>query len=208
MTKSRNARQKDAPARCPRDRDTARLDAMIADAVRRAPEPSPPDGFSARVMAGFAPKRPSPLTLLRLWLTRPRSVTFTPVRLASAMAAAMVLLAVGFLALDRAPVGGGGPEGPTLSTVRFVLNDADASARAVSVIGSFNGWEAETSAMRYDAGAKVWVLEAELPPGDHEYMFLVDGRPVADPRARLTRDDGFGNVNAILIVNGRHEHTL
>ncbi len=190
-------------------RDNAALDALIRDAVRRAPEPVPPDGFSARVMAGLAPRRLSAMARLRLWLTRPRSVTFTPLRLVPAMAAAVVLLAVGFLALERvnAPVAMDSSGQGTLP-VRFVLHDADASARAVSVIGGFNGWQAGASTMRHDPAAGVWVLETRLPPGDHEYMFLVDGRPVADPQARLTRDDGFGNVNAILIVNGRHEHML
>jgi hypothetical protein len=188
-------------------RDNAALDDMIVDALRRAPEPMPPDGFSQRVMAGLEPKRPSALTRLRLWLSRPRSVTFTPARLVPALAAAMVLLAVAFLLPDRSgPPTGADEQG--LSPVRFVLHDAGGSARTVSVIGSFNGWEPGTSAMRYDPAAGVWVLEARLPAGDHEYMFLVDGRPVADPGARLTRDDGFGNVNAVLIVNGRHEHTL
>jgi hypothetical protein len=187
-----------------RARREGALDALIGEAIRRAPEAVPPDGFSRRVMAGFAPRRPSLRIRLRLWLTRPRSVTFTPARLVPVLAMGAVLLAVGLFALNR----GGDPVGPTLSTVRFVLNDARAAARTVAVIGSFNGWRAEASAMRYDPADGVWVLEAQLPPGDHEYMFLVDGRPVSDPRARLTRDDGFGNVNAILIVNGRHEHTL
>jgi hypothetical protein len=188
-------------------RDNAALDEMIVDAIRRSPEPMPPDGFSRRVMAGLAPKRPSALTRLRLWLSRPRSVTFTPARLVPALAAAMVLLAVAFLMPDRSgPPTDAGGQG--LSPVRFVLHDAGGAARTVSVIGSFNGWEPDASAMRYDAAAGAWVLEARLPAGDHEYMFLVDGRPVADPGARLTRDDGFGNVNAVLIVNGRHEHTL
>jgi len=37
-----------------------------------------------------------------------------------------------------------------------------------------------------------------LPPGDHEYMFVVDGRFVPDPEAAERRPDGFGNENTIL----------
>jgi hypothetical protein len=204
MTNDANGR---APGGTARDEA---LDRMIAEAVRNAPEASPPEGFSARVMDGLPPRRPSAWLRLRLWLTRPRSVTFTPARVLPGLAVAVVLLAVGVFLPHGAggPGGSATPDGPTLSTVRFVLGDAAATARTVSVIGSFNDWKAEASAMRYDPDAGVWVLEAQLPQGDHEYMFLVDGRPVADPGARLTRDDGFGNTNAILIVNGRHEETL
>ena len=63
--------------------------------------------------------------------------------------------------------------------------------------------------MQYDPEAGAWVLETRLPPGDHEYVFLVDGRQlVADPHAQVTRDDGFGNTNSIVFVDGNHEQML
>jgi hypothetical protein len=41
-----------------------------------------------------------------------------------------------------------------------------------------------------------------LPPGDYEYMFVVDdGQWVTDPLAVETRDDGFGGQNAVLEVD-------
>jgi len=63
--------------------------------------------------------------------------------------------------------------------------------------------------MWYSVEAGAWMLEAELPPGDHEYLFLVNGeRLVPDPLAPLTRDDGFGNRNSIMFVVGENEQAL
>ena len=88
-------------------------------------------------------------------------------------------------------------------------SDAGMNARSVAVIGSFNGWGADDAAMRFDDKAGAWILEARLPSGDHEYMFLVDGQKLmADPQAQMTRDDGFGNMNSIIFVNGAHEQAL
>ena len=177
----------------------------VAESLRTMPEQSVPSGFSARVMAGLDPKRPSLATRLRLWLTRPRSVTFTPARAIPALAVAVVVLMAGLWSVDTPTRE---PASPS-SVVRFVLGDADHAAHSVAVIGSFNEWRPKDSTMRYDPEAGAWVLETRLPPGDHEYVFLVDGRQlVADPRAQVTRDDGFGNMNSIVFVDGDHEQML
>lgn len=177
------------------------LDEKIAERIRTMPEETPPVDFAAKVMAGLEPKRPSAWTRFRLWVTQPKSVTFTPARLVPAMAVAMLLVGLGWFTLT-----GNDPSAPV---VRFVLNDPGMQARSVAVIGSFNDWKAETAGMRFDDDAGVWVLEMALPPGDHEYMFLVDGRKLMpDPKAQLTRDDGFGNRNSIIFVNGNNEQAL
>ena len=71
------------------------LEEKISEAIRTMPEQSVPDGFSARVMTRLAPKRPSLATRIRLWLTEPRSVTFTPARAIPVLALAMAVLLVG-----------------------------------------------------------------------------------------------------------------
>jgi hypothetical protein len=187
------------------DREKKRLDNTIMEGFRSMPEVDPPKGFSARVMENLEPKRPSAWIRFRLWLTEPRSVTFTPARMIPVLAAAMVLLALGFHAMDTNDSG----NGMRMSTIRFVLNDSGMNARTVAVIGSFNSWQAQDAAMRFDDATGAWVLEAQLPPGDHEYMFLVDGQNLmADPLAQMTRDDGFGNRNSIVFVNGTYEQAL
>ncbi len=187
------------------ENNTPSLDQRIMEGVRSMPDQAVPDGFAARVMADLAPKRPSFRTRLRLWLTEPRSVTFTPARVIPAVALALAILFVGLWSVDGPTGGGAAPS----SSVRFVLNDAGHEARTVAVIGSFNDWQPSASAMRYDSATGTWVLETRLPQGDHEYVFLVDGqRVVPDPHAPITRDDGFGNTNSIVFVDGSHEQML
>jgi hypothetical protein len=41
----------------------------------------------------------------------------------------------------------------------------------------------------------------DLPPGQYEYQFVVDGSHfVPDPRATEQRDDGLGGSNAVLRI--------
>lgn len=181
------------------------LDAMIESGINRTPGERVPVDFSARVMAGLEPKKPTAWTRFRLWLTGPKAITFTPLQTVPAVACVVALLIIGVVKMS-------GPiteSGPNMTTVRFVMNDSAHTAQSVSVIGSFNDWQAQRSVMWYDEETGAWVLEAKLQPGDHEYMFLVDGsRLVPDPQAAMTRDDGFGNSNSILFVNGSHEQSL
>lgn len=81
--------------------------------------------------------------------------------------------------------------------VRLVLHAPDAAE--VRVAGDFNGWDAslhELVATR-DGTFQATLL---LDPGQHEYMFVVDGEWVTDPSATVVRDDGFGNLNAVLEI--------
>jgi len=181
------------------------LDETIIKGIRSMPEAKTPDGFSARVMAGLEPKRPSLWTRFRMWLIRPQSLTFRPLQVIPVATCAVALLALAFIQTNK-PIS---EDIVSLSTVRFVMNDTSMEASNVSVIGSFNNWKAERSVMWYSKTAKAWILEAQLPPGDHEYLFLVNGETlVPDPRAQMTRDDGFGNKNSIMFVNGIDEQAL
>lgn len=186
------------------DNDQHQLNDKIAELIRTMPEASPPDGFAARIMEGLEPKKPSLWMRFRLWLTEPRSVIVTPVRLVPAMAVALVLIALGMFAVNDMWL-----NRTDAPTVRFVLNDSGMNAKTVAVIGSFNSWKPEDAAMRFDKSTGAWVLELSLPPGDHEYMFLIDGQKLlADPSAQMARDDGFGNRNSIVFVNSDHEQAL
>jgi 1,4-alpha-glucan branching enzyme len=55
-------------------------------------------------------------------------------------------------------------------------------AKSVSLIGDFNDWQPAAHPMKRmpDGG---WVLRLELAHGHHQYLFLVDGKPVLDPNA-------------------------
>lgn len=177
----------------------------IIRAIQTAPEEDVPFGFHKRVMDRLEPKKVSAWTRLRLWFVKPRVMVFKPLQVVPAMVMVVALLALAVIKMD-----GPAPEtGVRLTAVRFVLHDGNMQARNVSVIGTFNNWQAERSVMWYNREARSWILEAQLPPGDHEYLFLVNGeRLVADPMAPMTRDDGFGNQNSIMFVNGENEQSI
>lgn len=181
------------------------IEDMIIQGIRTAREADVPEGFATRVMDGLEPKQPSVWTRLKLWLIRPQVMTFRPLTVIPAVTMAVALFALALINTEAPQV----EKEISMTTVRFVLNDVDMRARNVSVIGSFNNWQAERSVMWYNEDEGAWVLEAQLPPGDHEYLFVVNGdKLVPDPKAPMTRDDGFGNRNSIMFVNGENGQML
>lgn len=101
-----------------------------------------------------------------------------PVRLASADAGEVVLVAT-----------------------QFVLDDA--KARRVSLVGDFNGWKAgETPLVRLQNG--LWTTTVPLPPGRHVYAFVIDDTLVkADPRAPKAGDADYGREGSVVMVFSR-----
>jgi hypothetical protein len=84
-----------------------------------------------------------------------------------------------------------------LRLVRLIYVPPDENVERVTVAGTFNGWDPESTEMQKEGGA--WVLQLVLPPQTYEYMFVEDGTQwVTDPLALQTRDDGFGQKNAVL----------
>ena len=139
-----------------------------------------PPGFTDRVMARLPPAAPSGAVLR--W-----SSTWT---WASAAAAALaVALTAGVLLWQR--------QGDSSMKVAFELHAPD--AKTVELIGSFNGWMAGTCVLEGPDATGEWKTSVELPPGRHEYVFLVDGRErIVDPRVAERRPDGFGQWNSIV----------
>lgn len=181
------------------------FDEAIIQTIRTMDESEPPEGFTARVMADLQPKKPTIWRRFILWLTEPRALTYRPLQVIPAITCVVALLALAFVTMNGPNI----ENVPHLSTVRFVLNDKGIQAKNVAVIGSFNEWRADRSEMWYDSNERAWILEAQLPPGDHEYLFLVNGKKlVPDPMAHISRDDGFGNKNSIVFVNEKYEQTL
>ena len=83
--------------------------------------------------------------------------------------------------------------------VQFVLDDPAASS--VSVIGDFNGWQPTAAPMRRVERGQAWTTVVLVPPGRHQYAFLVNGtRWVADPRAPRADDADFGKPGSVLMV--------
>jgi len=55
-------------------------------------------------------------------------------------------------------------------------------ARSVNLTGDFNEWDASSLPMKRRPDGW-WFLQVPLTHGHHQYQFLVDGRPMLDPRA-------------------------
>jgi hypothetical protein len=56
------------------------------------------------------------------------------------------------------------------------------NAGHVCLVGDFNGWDiAATPMIPMPNG--YWMIGLELPHGHHQYLFLVDGQPMLDPKA-------------------------
>lgn len=173
----------------------------LASGLRRLGAMDPGEDFAARVMDRIDSATPLPGPKRRMarviaWFAEPRTIRVSP--LGGLAAAACLLLALGLFFNHDAVIGNSRtPAG--LSPVTFVL--AAPSAREVAVIGSFNGWNAAGWTMRNDPATGLWTLTTALPPGSHEYVFLVDGTtPVTDAAAALSVDDGFGSRNSVLLV--------
>jgi 1,4-alpha-glucan branching enzyme len=83
------------------------------------------------------------------------------------------------------------------SGVEFVYTDA--SAKNVSVAGSFNDWNPSKNPLAADKKG-VWRLMLSLPAGSHQYKFVVDGNWKHDPSNPSDADDGHGGKNSLVEV--------
>lgn len=71
--------------------------------------------------------------------------------------------------------------------------------KTVSLAGTFNGWNASANPMRGPRGDGYWAVTINLPPGVHQYKFVVEGSEWhQDPRNRDRIDDNNGGNNSIL----------
>jgi 1,4-alpha-glucan branching enzyme len=55
------------------------------------------------------------------------------------------------------------------------------SAQSVYMVGDFNWWNPTSHPMRRREDGW-WFIEVQLTHGHHQYLFLVDGKPVLDPK--------------------------
>jgi 1,4-alpha-glucan branching enzyme len=87
---------------------------------------------------------------------------------------------------------------------RFVLVAPGASS--VHLTGDFISWNREGVALEDLRGTGIWTGDVALLPGVHRYTFVVNGSEwVPDPSAVLQVDDGFGQLNSIVVVQEEGE---
>jgi hypothetical protein len=127
---------------------------------------------------------------------------------ALAAAVALVALSVALTTVVRPPAGppvglaaGSGREVGTV-LVRFELAAPD--ARRVTLAGSFNSWSDSATPFERNPASGVWAVTVALPPGEHQYLFVVDGTSwIPDPAAHAQVQDEFGQTNSLLVVGPR-----
>lgn len=189
------------------EKDLRRIAGLISD-IRYA---EPPESLSEKVLANIKPKKTN--FFERVWRRWRTPVSVSPLRLLPAGVSVLAIFALALTLLWRAPgekivtrsINEAADQG--VNTVMLFLDRPDATD--VELIGSFNNWSPEGVKMIWDKDRRLWVGVLHLKRGSYEYAFRVNNREiVADPKAILHRDDGFGHQNSILIIgNGNGSET-
>jgi len=173
-----------------------------------------------QVMRRISPAPHKSLQDRVLWLWTPRTVSLRPAWGIFAAAALLLLFllpraedgsrgsiesAVTPSMPAEAPTAAASSSPPTVTVfVQFRLEAAEAFE--VRLAGTFTGWKPQYTLHQTSPGT--WSVLVPLPPGVHDYAFVVDGeRWMPDPAAPGV-DDGFGGRNsrlALLPTNGERE---
>ena len=82
---------------------------------------------------------------------------------------------------------------------RATFTYAGPRAQKVCVAGEFNNWSPDANPMVRTAGG-VWTLQLQLTSGTHQYLFAVDGKWIADPKAMLSHTNSHGGTNSVILV--------
>jgi len=73
-------------------------------------------------------------------------------------------------------------------------------AEHVYVCGGFNDWQPTCLRMIGNPEAGLWEKRLLLPPGRHEYKFVVDGKWLHDPDAGENVPNVYGSLNSVVEV--------
>jgi hypothetical protein len=178
----------------------------IVERLRNLPELTPPADLRPGIMASLAPKKPGWMARLRLFLVRPQTITFVPIKWAPALAVILLLAVVPrWTSMDnvRKPVA----ETATTRQASLTLTFEHPDARQVALIGTFNRWMPD-GLVKTEKRGDVWIFHVDVEPGRYEYAFLVDGQEIVpDPQAAFSRNNGFGTPNSIVYAtaNGQNQ---
>jgi len=91
------------------------------------------------------------------------------------------------------------PKAGPSPTGHISLELVQPGAKHVCVAGSFNGWKPDQAPLA-STGDGRWVGDLSVGPGRYEYLFVVDGRWLPDPKAKETVQNPYGGVNSVLMV--------
>ncbi|MBI2193688.1 MAG: isoamylase early set domain-containing protein [Planctomycetes bacterium] len=79
--------------------------------------------------------------------------------------------------------------------VTFTLDAPEAAE--VFLAGDFTRWGEQARKMKQRKDG-TWCLRTWMPPGEHEYRFIVNGQWSDDPRCGRRRPNPFGSENCIV----------
>ncbi|HUK82741.1 MAG TPA: protein kinase [Verrucomicrobiae bacterium] len=72
-------------------------------------------------------------------------------------------------------------------------------ATQVFLAGQFNNWDSTATPMRKETNGE-WIATMQLPPGKHQYKYVVDGKWIPDPDNPDRVDDDRGGFNSVVTV--------
>ena len=83
---------------------------------------------------------------------------------------------------------------------RVAFQLAAESGSEVFVAGTFNNWNPRRHPMRDNADGGIYRTTVDLPPGRHEYKFVVNGEWRVDPACLEWVPNGYGTLNSVVTV--------
>jgi 1,4-alpha-glucan branching enzyme len=86
-----------------------------------------------------------------------------------------------------------------LSTKSQVFSIRASGAQSVLLVGDFTQWEKKPIELK-KTEADTWTVVVKLPPGKHQYRFIVDNVWRDDTEATLRVPNAFGTENSIRVV--------
>jgi 1,4-alpha-glucan branching enzyme len=87
-------------------------------------------------------------------------------------------------------------KGKKKGSVKFSIKPTQ-DAASVYLAGAFRQWQPVPMKKQKDGH---FALEVALPPGRHEYKFVVDGKWTTDPDHNLVIPNAFGSANSVAHV--------
>jgi len=130
------------------------------------------------------------------WLGAAANITRRPAWAAALAAGVVAVISVGILHDVRTTRVSAAVQ---TIPVQFVLVAPE--ARSVAVVGDFNNWGLNDTALVAENHNGVWSVSAPVHTGVHRYAFLVNGKQwVADPTAPRAAGDDFGQPSSALVV--------
>ncbi len=91
------------------------------------------------------------------------------------------------------------PKKTQIKKKRVVFALDAAGAKEVSLVGTFNLWDANKHSMKREKDG-VWKKIIVIPPGTYEYKFLVDGEWWNDPKNQNQCQNEHGTLNSVITV--------